>query len=65
MKLDAQKFSEYEPYNDNMYENYTKEQLQELGINTNLKVSYFPEAGDCDAKEVCEYLLSDIEVVAV
>jgi len=61
-EADAQKFCEYEPYNDNLYENYSKEQLQKLGINTVFDSFFFPEAGDCDAKEVCAFLLKDIEV---
>ncbi|MEA2047839.1 MAG: FAD-dependent oxidoreductase [Campylobacterota bacterium] len=60
---DAQKFSEYEKYNKNRYENYTKEKLQSLGIDTPFESFFFPEAGDCDAREVCEFLLKDIEVI--
>lgn len=62
-EMDAQKFSEYEKYNDNVYENYTKEKLQELGIDVAFDSFYFPEAGDCDALKVCEHLLKGIEVV--
>ena len=39
---DAQKFSAYEPYNDNRYENYTKAQLEQQGIITGLDSFYFP-----------------------
>ena len=60
---DAQKFSEYEKFNDTEYENYSKNKLQYLGINTEFDGFYFPDAGDCDAVEVCECLLRDIEVV--
>ncbi len=60
--MDAEKFSEYEKYNDNVYENYTKEKLQSLGIETTFDSFYFPEAGDCDAPKVCEFLLKDVEV---
>lgn len=59
---DAQKFSSYEPFNENKYENYKKEQLQAQGVSSEFESFYFPEAGACDAKEVCEHLLSDIEV---
>ncbi len=62
-EADAQKFSDYEKHNQNVYENYTKEMLQALGIHTAFDGFYFPEAGDCDAKEVCAFLLKDIEVV--
>ncbi|UPT76955.1 FAD-dependent oxidoreductase [Sulfurovum sp. XGS-02] len=62
-EVDAQKFSSYEPYNDNRYETYAKEQLKRLGINTEFDSFYFPEAGVCDAQEVCKYLLTNIEVV--
>ena len=60
---DAHKFSSYETFNDNKYETYTQEPLQKLGINTHFESFFFPQAGVCDAKEVCEYLLIDIEVV--
>ncbi len=62
-EADAQKFSEYEPFNENKYENYKTEQLQAQGVRAEFDSFYFPEAGDCDAKEVCEFLLSGIEVV--
>lgn len=62
-EADAQKFCEYEKYNDNAYEWYAKEQLQALGINTEFGGFYFPEAGDCDAKAVCAFLLQQIEVL--
>ncbi len=61
--LDAGKFAEYEKFNDTAYEIYTKEKLQSLGINVSLDSFYFPDAGDCDAPKVCEYLLKDIEVL--
>jgi len=59
---DAQKFSEYEKFNDTTYENYTKEKLQSLGIDVDFDSFYFPDAGDCDAPKVCEFLLRGIEV---
>lgn len=62
-EADAKKFSEYEPFNENKYEIYKKEQLQKQGVSAEFESFYFPEAGDCDAKEVCEHLLSDIEVL--
>lgn len=63
-EADAKKFSEYEPFNENRYELYTKEQLQEQGVCTEFDSFFFPEAGVCDAKEVCEDLLSEIDVLA-
>lgn len=62
-EADAKKFTEYAPFNENRYENYTAEQLQEEGINVEFESFYFPEAGVCDAKEVCEVLLSNIAVL--
>lgn len=60
---DAKKFSDYENFNENKYENYSKAQLQSLGIKSGFESFYFPEAGDCDAVEVCELLLKKIEVL--
>ncbi len=59
---DAVKFSSYETYNDNRFENYSKEDLERLGIKAGLDSFFFPEAGVCEAQEVCKYLLGDIEV---
>ena len=60
---DAEKFSLYEPFNTNKYENYNREQSQSLGIDTDFDSFFFPEAGDCDAKELCIFLLQNINVV--
>ncbi len=62
-EADAKKFTEYEPFNENRYELYTKEQLYTQGICSDFDSFYFPEAGDCDAKEVCKVLLSNIKVI--
>jgi len=62
-ETDAQKFSSYETYNDNRYETYTKEDLVQLGIKAEFESFYFPEAGVCEAQEVCRYLLRKIEVL--
>ena len=62
-EADAKKFSAYQSYNDNRYENYTKEQLEPLGIKACFESFYFPEAGVCDAQEVCHFLLHNIDVV--
>jgi len=61
-EADAQKFTVYEKYNDTTYENYSSEKLKSLGINVGMESFYFPDAGDCDAPEVCAFLLKDIEV---
>jgi tRNA 5-methylaminomethyl-2-thiouridine biosynthesis bifunctional protein len=61
--VDAEKFSEYEKFNDTAYENFSKEKLHSLGIKSEFDAFYFPDAGDCDASQVCEFLLKDIEVV--
>ena len=62
-EADAKKFSAYAPFNENSYALHTQEQLHAQGICSDFESFYFPEAGDCDAKEVCTFLLSDIEVV--
>jgi len=63
--MDAEKFSEYEKYNDTEYENYSKEKLHSLGIKSEFNAFYFPDAGDCDAPQVCEFLLKEIEVMTL
>ena len=60
---DAKQFSAYAPFNQNSYTLYTKEQLHAEGICCDFESFYFSEAGDCDAKGVCEVLLSATEVV--
>jgi len=62
-EVDAKKFSEYEKFNDTKYENYSQEKLHSLGIKSEFDAFYFPDAGDCDASQVCEFLLKNIEVV--
>ena len=62
-EVDAKKFFEYEKYNENSYEWYSKEKLQTLGIEAGFDSFFFPEAGDCDAPEICKFLLRDIEVM--
>ncbi len=61
-KVDAEKFSEYEKFNHNSYELYSKEKLESLGINAKYTSFYFSEAGDCDAVKVCRFLSKEIEV---
>jgi tRNA 5-methylaminomethyl-2-thiouridine biosynthesis bifunctional protein len=62
-ETDADKFPLYEESNTNRYEHYSKSQLQARGLTTEFDSFYYPEAGACDALEVCEYLLKDIEVL--
>ena len=62
-EVDARKFLEYEKFNDTMYEKYTKEKLQSLGIDIDFDSFYFPDAGDCDASFICKHLLKEIEVL--
>jgi len=64
-EVDAEKFSEYEKFNDTAYEIYTKEKLDALGIQAHFNSFYFPDAGDCDAVGVCKNLLSDIDIMMV
>jgi len=60
---DANKFIEYEKYNNTTYEKYGKDKLKSLGINTNFDSFYFPDAGDCDAPLVCNSLLKHTEIM--
>ena len=58
---DAQKFSDYEPYNTNRYEKLSSERLQKIGIRTPYEGFYFEEAGVCLAPELCIRLLEGID----
>lgn len=62
-ELDAKNFPNYAPFNDEGYENYTQEKLKLHNIHTNFDSFFFSEAGDCEAKQVCESLLQDITVI--
>ena len=62
-EMDTQKFYIYEQANQNEYEKYSAKKLASLGINSSFNNFYFPTAGICEAVEVCEALLKDIEVV--
>jgi len=64
-EVDAKKFSEYEKFNDTKYENYSKEKLHSLGIKSEFDAFYFPNAGACDALQICEFLLKEIEVMTL
>ena len=60
---DAKKFHDYEAFNLPNYEIYTPQMLHDLGIKAAFEGFYFPDAGDCDAPDVCTHLLKEIEVV--
>lgn len=61
--VDADKFSTYAPFNANRFEIFSGERLKELGIDSQFDSFFFGDAGDCDAKEVCEFLLENIDIV--
>ncbi|MEA1880769.1 MAG: FAD-dependent oxidoreductase [Campylobacterota bacterium] len=62
-ELDAINFSSYAPYNDVGCIHYTKEKLKSHNIHSDFDSFFFSEAGDCDARQVCESLLQNITVV--
>lgn len=59
---DSKKFVEYEKFNTNEYVWYDKDILEELAIDSKYNSFYFSNAGDVDAKLVCEFLMNDIEL---
>jgi len=59
---DAKKFPVYEKANSNVYETYGSERLKAMGIDVPYDGFFFPEAGVCEALDICEFLLRDIEV---
>ena len=61
---DAKNFQDYEAFNLPNYETYTPQMLHDFGIKAAFESFYFPDAGDCDAPDVCTYLLKEIEVVS-
>ena len=62
-EADAAKFPIYEAYNQNAYEKYSPNKLQALGVDTAFESFCFPDAGMCDAGEICALLLEGIDVV--
>ena len=60
---DAKAFGLYEEAHSNPYAHYDNAKLKSLGIKTDFDAFYFPEAGDCDAVEICHALLKESEVV--
>jgi len=59
---DAKKFPIYEKANSNLYELYESERLKAMGIDVPYNGFFFPEAGACEALDICAFLLKDIEV---
>lgn len=62
-KADAQKLLQYQSIISSPSLTYSKEMLLELGVTAGLDSLFFSEAGDCDAKEVCEHLLKEIDLI--
>ena len=60
---DMLRFPLYEKANTVAYEPYSSEALHREGIKSPFAAFFFPEAGDCDAVEVCEYLLKAQQIV--
>jgi len=58
---DAKKFPIYEKANSNAYEHYDSERLKALGIDVPYDGFYFPEAGACEALDICVFLLKGID----
>jgi len=59
---DDKKFPMYEEANSNVYKLYESERLKAMGIDVPYNGFFFPEAGACEALDICEFLLQDIEV---
>jgi len=59
---DAKKFPLYEKANRNEYEIYDSEKLKALGIDVPYDGFFFPEAGACEALDICTFLLKDVDV---
>ena len=60
---DAAKFPFYEPSNENRYTHFRGEKLRALGIKTPLESFFFPDAGVCDAPDMCHALLKGIAYI--
>ena len=59
---DDKKFPMYEEANSNVYKLYESERLKAMGIDVPYDGFFFPDAGACEALDICEFLLQDIEV---
>jgi tRNA 5-methylaminomethyl-2-thiouridine biosynthesis bifunctional protein len=60
--IDAQKFPFYIPHNFAHHETWDSQRLASHGIGTAYDGFYFPDAGTCDAPQICEALLEGIDV---
>jgi len=60
-KEDAQKFSEYEEFNDSKREWLNEESLENIGIKKAYDSFLFNEAGVCDAPQICKAFLDGID----
>lgn len=60
-EMDAQKFSEYERYDNSVKEWIDEKKLKEIGIKKSYDSFLFDEAGVCDAPNLCKALLKNID----
>ena len=58
---DAQKFSEYEGFNESKREWIKEERLENIGIKKSFDSFLFNEAGVCDAPQMCKAFLEGID----
>jgi len=58
---DASKFSDYEEFNHEPYERWSRQRMAEYGIESAGEGFFFPEAGDCNAQRLCAEMLEGIE----
>ena len=57
---DAKKFDIYKEFNHKPYQEYDKDKLHSLGIDST-RGFFFPQAGDCDAMRLCEAMAKGID----
>jgi len=57
---DTKKFDIYEEFNYKPYERWDRDRLKEYKIDEDVGF-FFPEAGDCDAQELCQEISKDID----
>ena len=62
-KTDSEKFPEYKTYNSSSNKWVKEEKLEQIGIKQSYESLLFDEAGVCDAKEMCESFLKNIDYV--
>lgn len=58
---DNEKFATYRAFNIDGFEDVSAQEIQTIGIESELGGFLFDEAGVCDAKELCFALIRDIE----